>query len=1018
MATRAEDVGGKCQSRRGASAACRRRPVRKQLALFALLAAVAVVSVASARPAPRQATRTAPPYGAHRLPGGSFEASNRLQHLDERFSANGVTVSTGGSGVSLRLAAISMGAARSSVTPTTPTESANSVLYTRPGLDEWYRNGPSGLEQGFTVTRAPAVGASGTLTIAMALHTGLRPVLSRRATSIFFTRGSSTVMTYGPVHTTDARGRVLASRLAVAGGRLSVIVNARGAVYPLRVDPYFQSSTEVRQSIGFFGTSVAVSANGKTVLAGGTSNGYQRGEIGFYTRDDETLKLQAAIKRGTSLEFGKTVSLSANGSSALVGSQSGVWVFLREGESWNQEGEGFTGSIEGCRVFGEVLALSGDGNTAIFGCPEQDDAAIFVRSPSGWVQQGPILREPGVEFFGSSVALSYNGDTALVGSGYRGVWAYTREGESWSSGEELVTSSEGTPYGSVVALSGDGDTAAVGNPEYGEDSGAAWVFARSGSTWTQQGERLGSLEPFNARFGTSLALSEDGNVLMVGAPGSNCDAGCIGYASLYLRSGTSWSLRETLTPPSHIGDVVLFGSSVALSAEGTTAVIGAPDDFEYRGAVWAFFPATGPAVASTGAASDVTTRSATLSGSVNPEGEPLYSCRFEFGTTTLYGESVPCTPSPGEGETPEPTGATLYSLMPLTEYHYRIAVTNAAGTSYGEDQQFTTLPTPPTIEVPYQPASITSTSATLDATVDPEGQPLTECEFEYGQTPSLGSTAPCSELPGSGRSLVPVSAEISGLRPNTTYRYRFVAANATGRTQSGEEVFQTLPIPPVLGRCVRVAEPTGAFGNANCTEPGGKRNYEWQPGALRNHFRVSLKSGSLTLETKSRETITCREVRGGGEYVGTDEVSNLALSFAGCEHSGEMCSTAGQAAGEIAVSPLSGEFGATTAEPSPAKDGVGLLVTPSGETFAAFDCGDVPGSIVYNVIGAVKADAMKLATSVVFAQSGGKQHLERFVGGGRSVLAGGFEPGYFNFVGLGASLLLTDEEKLELNASA
>ena len=102
--------------------------------------------------------------------------------------------------------------------------------------------------------------------------------------------------------------------------------------------------------------------------------------------------------------------------------------------------------------------------------------------------------------------------------------------------------------------------------------------------------------------------------------------------------------------------------------------------------VWENLP---PAVV-TGAASSITATTATLNATVNPKGSEVSACKLEYGATTSYGSSAPCTPSPGSGENPVAVSASVAGLTSGTTYHFRVSATNAGGTSQGSDGTFQT----------------------------------------------------------------------------------------------------------------------------------------------------------------------------------------------------------------------------------------------------------------------------------------------------------------------------------------
>ena len=205
----------------------------------------------------------------------------------------------------------------------------------------------------------------------------------------------------------------------------------------------------------------------------------------------------------------------------------------------------------------------------------------------------------------------------------------------------------------------------------------------------------------------------------------------------------------------------------------------------------AFVTPPSPPTVTSGAASLVEQTSATLNGTVNPNGATVTDCHFDYGPSEAYGFSVPCASLPGAGEGSVEVSAMVGGLSANTTYHFRIAATNSGGTSQGGDQTLTTLAAPPTV-VTGPASSVTQSSATLNATVDPNGATVEDCRFEYGTSPSYGSTVACSSLARSGNSAVAESAPLVGLSPMTTYYARVVATNSGGTSYGAAEEFATL----------------------------------------------------------------------------------------------------------------------------------------------------------------------------------------------------------------------------------
>jgi hypothetical protein len=175
-------------------------------------------------------------------------------------------------------------------------------------------------------------------------------------------------------------------------------------------------------------------------------------------------------------------------------------------------------------------------------------------------------------------------------------------------------------------------------------------------------------------------------------------------------------------------------------------------------------------------------------------GDSPATYRFEFGTDQYDSSS----PLPDALAAPSQTQVSthLTGLTPGTAYHYRVVATDAAGTTVGPDEAFTTPlhdpppPTPPTATT-VAAASVDASSATLRATIDPRGE-ATSYHFEYGPTTTYGPTTSAGDLPATSGAL-PVSATIPGLDASTTYHYRIVATNADGTTDGEDQTFTTAP---------------------------------------------------------------------------------------------------------------------------------------------------------------------------------------------------------------------------------
>ena len=250
---------------------------------------------------------------------------------------------------------------------------------------------------------------------------------------------------------------------------------------------------------------------------------------------------------------------------------------------------------------GYFVALSSDGNTALVGGREDNTGAgcawVCTRLGNTWTQQGSKLVGTGAvgnAGQGCGVALSADGNTAIVGgandnTGAGAAWIFTRVGSTWSQqGAKLVgTGAVGNAFqGYAVALSSDGNTAIIGGYQDNTNAGAAWIFTRVGNTWSQQGAKLvGTGNVGNAQQAVSVALSSDGNTALIGAWGDNINAGA---CWVFTRVGNTWTQQGSkLAGNGAIGNAHQ-GYAVALSSDGNTALEGGYSDNTNAGAAWVF----------------------------------------------------------------------------------------------------------------------------------------------------------------------------------------------------------------------------------------------------------------------------------------------------------------------------------------------------------------------------------------------------------------------------------------------
>ncbi len=630
-----------------------------------------------------QSIRAAHEAGRHAFQpvGDGWQARNPGQQWLTQFEGQGFTVTPDAGGWTWGLELAGYGK------PTGAWQEGGKISYARAdGLTEWFINDTRGLEQGWTLTQRPVrAGPSGPVRLDLTVRGGLRPQISPEGASVaFLNESGGAALTYGGLKAWDADGKTVQARFVEGAGKsqlIGVVVDDTEAKYPITVDPIAQQAYLKASNAGAgdeFGWSVAVS--GDTVVVGAPfedsnatgvdgnqadNTAADAGAAYVFVRSGTTWSQQAYLKASNTEaddKFGWSVAVS--GDTVVVGapfersSATGVngnqvdnwlaisgaaYVFVRSGTTWSQQaylkasntdlwdGFGHSVSVSGDTVvigaFGEASNATGvNGNQADNSTLGSGAAYVFVRNGTTWNQQAYLkASNTGTrDYFGLAVAVS--GDTVVVGayqedSNSTGVnstpndtgdldfnsgaaYVFVRSGTTWSQQAYLKASNTGTQdyFGYSVAISGD--TVVVG--AYQEDSnatgvnsnqadntaadaGAVYVFARSGTTWSQQAYLKASNTDFEASntdfrdgFGHSVAVS--GDTVVVGAPfedsnatgvnGNQADdtAADAGAVYVFVRSGTTWS-QQAYLKASNTGAEDVFGRSVA--ASGDTVVIGA-----------------------------------------------------------------------------------------------------------------------------------------------------------------------------------------------------------------------------------------------------------------------------------------------------------------------------------------------------------------------------------------------------------------------------------------------------------
>ena len=421
-------------------------------------------------------------------------------------------------------------------------------------LEEWYQNRAGGMEHGYTIQERPGGrGETAPLELSVRVRGGLREVaiIDAGLGATFGREKGEALIHYRGLKVLDADGREVAARLEAAErGELRLLVEDQTAIYPLTIDPTISQQAYLKASNtgagDEFGYAVAIS--GDTVVIGAPH------------------------------EDSNAVGINGNQADNSAENSGAVYVFIRNGLNWSQQAYIKASNTDIWDLFGTSVAIHED--TLIVGAPMEDSVAtgvngdqannnllssgsayVFFRQDGIWSQQAYLKasNSDGGDWFGVSVAI--HGETIVVGAHY----------------EDSSTRGVNSNHNNSLS-----------------DAGAAYVFVRNGTLWSQQAylkasnTNASSTYAFEGDwFGYAVAISKDtvvvgarlednftsgvnGNEFNVNSPGNKS-----GACYIFVRNGSTWS-QEAYVKASNPGNFDQFGYSVSIS--GDRLVVGAPEE--------------------------------------------------------------------------------------------------------------------------------------------------------------------------------------------------------------------------------------------------------------------------------------------------------------------------------------------------------------------------------------------------------------------------------------------------------
>jgi hypothetical protein len=289
--------------------------------------------------------------------------------------------------------------------------------------------------------------------------------------------------------------------------------------------------------------------------------------------------------------YGDTAIVGADAAGMESNGTGASYVFIRSGGTWRQQAELTANDAAIGDDFGASVSIYGD--TVVVGAPLKRNggaAYIFTRNGKTWNQQTKLIANEATAYFGTSVSIY--GNTVVVGAygtnNFTGAtYVFVRNGKTWNQQAKLTADDAAVGDGFGIAVSNYGDTVVVGADGKNNLAGGAYVFTRNGKTWSQQANLTARDTTAGDFFGISVSNYDD--TIMVGAPNKDTNTGAI---YVFAPSGRTWSQKAKLTASdatvdSYFGiSVCIYGEKAVVGSVYKDSVTSAAYVFAHSGRTW------------------------------------------------------------------------------------------------------------------------------------------------------------------------------------------------------------------------------------------------------------------------------------------------------------------------------------------------------------------------------------------------------------------------------------------------